>query len=120
MDRQLKSEKVVIGSMLLDPSCIDLVKKYVRGSDYFKNPVLGEAFFVIVKMYEEKKDIDLVTVSDTIGTSKAFILAEAMNETVTSAHTEEYARIVRDNYIRMTLAKKLKIYIIIYVFHCRR
>ena len=59
-------------------------------------------------MYEEKKDIDLVTVSDTIGTSKAFILAEAMNETVTSAHTEEYARIVRDNYIRMTLAKKLK------------
>lgn len=108
MDRQLKSEKAVIGSMLLDPSCIDLVKKYVRGSDYFKNPVLGEAFFVIVKMYEEKKDIDLVTVSDTIGTSKAFILAEAMNETVTSAHTEEYARIVRDNYIRMTLAKKLK------------
>ena len=27
MDRQLKSEKAVIGSMLLDPSCIDLVKK---------------------------------------------------------------------------------------------
>ncbi|MCM8820155.1 MAG: AAA family ATPase [Candidatus Omnitrophica bacterium] len=108
MDQQLKSEKAVIGSMLLDPSCIDLVKKYIRDSSYFKNFILGEAFSTIIKMHEEKKNIDLITVSDTIGINKAVVLADALNETVTSAHAEEYARIIRDYYVRKVLAEKLK------------
>ena len=107
MDRQLKSEKAIIGSILLDPDCIDLVKKYVQG-EYFKNPILGEAFTIIVNMHEEKRDIDLVTVSDVVGIKKAALLADVLNETVTSAHAEEYAKIVRDYYVRRTLAGKMK------------
>jgi len=100
--QKLKSEQAVIGSIIMEPDCIDLVKKYIPNGSYFINSNFGKVLDTVYKMNDEGQAIDLTTVFDTIP-EIADMLSEIMDAMVTTAHVEEYAKMVRDSYARRTL-----------------
>ena len=106
MTQKLKSEQAVIGSIIMEPDCIDLVKKYIPNGSYFINTNFGKVLDTVYKMNDEGQAIDLTTVFDTIP-EIADMLSEIMDAMVTTAHVEEYAKMVRDNYARRTLRRAL-------------
>lgn len=112
MHEVIKSEQAVIGSMIIDPECIDLVRRYIASGDYFKNTFLGEVFDVICKLQDEESKIDLVTVVDKMPKKKGNeihdFLYEISNCIITTAHVEDYAKIVRDYHARRKLQFLLK------------
>jgi replicative DNA helicase len=102
--RDLKSEQAVIGSILMEPDCIDLVKKYIPNGSYFIDRNLGKTLDAVYKMYDAGQVIDLTTVYDTVP-DVSYLLSEVMDALVTTAHVEEYAKMVRDSYARRALKK---------------
>lgn len=102
MGRDLKSEQAVIGSILMEPDCIDLVKKYIPNGSYFIDRNLGKTLDAVYKMYDAGQVIDLTTVYDTVP-DVSYLLSEVMDALVTTAHVEEYAKMVRDSYARRKL-----------------
>lgn len=103
---ELKSEQAVIGSIIIEPDCIDLVKKYIPDGSYFINSVLGEVFDTVCKMHEAGEAIDLTTVFDRIPKATDMLI-KIMGALVTTAHVEEYAKTIRDYYARRKLKKLL-------------
>lgn len=100
-----QSEKAVIGSMILDPSCIDVVLQYVKGSEYFTDPFLGTCYKTLVRMHKNNQKIDLVTLKDAqLGIKNQMTrLASLVSEVDYVSNVEEYAKIVRDYYARRRL-----------------
>jgi len=108
---ELYSEKALIGSMILDPACIDMVRQYVKGPGYFQNAVHGKIFGVLLKMAEEEKKIDVATVYDEVRNEVSVqYLTQTINLLPTAAHAEEYAKNVRDNYMRSLIRERLRVF----------
>jgi replicative DNA helicase len=102
----LKSEKAFIGSILIDPDCLEIARQYVKSPDYFQELFYGQVYEVILRMSENERAIDISTVYDALPDKEnAYLLGEIVSQTPTSAHIEDYAKNVRDNYAR----RKLKI-----------
>lgn len=88
----------------MEPDCIDLVKKYIPNGSYFIDRNLGKTLDAVYKMYDAGQVIDLTTVYDTVP-DVSYLLSEVMDALVTTAHVEEYAKMVRDSYARRALKK---------------
>ena len=99
---ELKSEQAVIGSILMEPDCIDLVKKYIPKGSYFADKNMGKVLDTVYKMHEEGQAIDMTTVYDAIPEFTE-MLGKIMDSLVTAAHAEGYAKRVRDHYARRRL-----------------
>ncbi len=105
------AEKSLIGSVILDPDCIDLVREHVPEGKYFHCITFAEAFDKAVKLKEEGKDVDITTVLDTMNSRNNGAmdkLMEAVDDTPTTAHAEQYAEMVKEAYMRKLLAQALK------------
>lgn len=88
--------------MMMEPDCIDLIKKYIPNGTYFVNKNLGKVLDTVYKMNDEGKSIDITTVYDAVP-GVVHSLPQIMDALVTTAHTEGYAKMVRDGYARRTL-----------------
>jgi len=106
-----ESEKSLIGSILTDPECIDIIRQYVPDGSYFKNILFGKVFDVAVNLYVSQKKIDIAIINDRAGLKGDMLgqLMRAVDETPTTAHAEEYAKNVRDHHTRRALADIKKI-----------
>ncbi len=101
---ELKSEQAVIGSILTEPDCIDLVKKYIPDGSYFADAFLGKVLNTVYKMHDNGEAIDLTTVYDKMP-EVVDLLARIVDALVTTAHVEEYAKLIRDYYARRKLKR---------------
>ena len=97
MDVELSAQTAVIGSMLIDPSCIPVLMSQLDPDD-FPDTTNRHIFEAFRSLYLANKTIDPVTVLAELG-SDAYspTLADMMRLTPTSANCEEYARILRDS-----------------------
>lgn len=97
MDVELSAQTAVIGSMLIDPSCIPALMSQLEPDD-FPDATNRHIFEAFRSLYLANKTIDPVTVLAELG-SDAYspTLADMMRLTPTSANCEEYARILRDS-----------------------
>ena len=105
------AEQAVIGSMLIDPSCIPDVINKVR-SDEFYIQANREIYETIFHMFSFGQSIDAVTVMDQMKVRGVFrdnstqqYLAEIMSLTPTAANVQKYAAIVRDQALLRNLQK---------------
>lgn len=96
---KIVSEQAVIGSIIMEPDCINLVRRYIPSGNYFLDKRLGEIIDTVYGMYDMGQTIDLTTVYDKMP-GIADMLAQIMNALATTAHVEEYAKTVRDYYAR--------------------
>lgn len=105
---KLKSEQAVVGSILMEPDCIDLVKKYIPTGKYLLDRELGIVLETVYKMYDAGQAIDLTTVYDKIPEMGiANLVAQIGSSLITTAHVEEYAKMVRNHYARRNLRELL-------------
>src|SRR3989339_142213 len=96
-----EAEKSVLGALLLDKDSIVSVAEFLR-AEHFYTETHSQIYQSIMALYEERKPIDLVTLTDQLKKQKALkrvggsaYLSELANSVPTAAHIEEYGRIVK-------------------------
>ena len=88
-----------MGSILIDPDALIRVADIVRGDDFYDSRH-GLIFDAIIKLYEQRKPIDLVTLADALTGTKHLkqiggmtFLTELASSVPSATHAAEYARI---------------------------
>ena len=105
-----QAEQAVIGSMLIDPSCIPAVLEKLR-TDEFYVKLNKDIFETIYTMFSFGQTIDPVTVLDQMKVHGVYqdnceqYLAEVMRMTPTAANVLEYGSIVRDRALMRRLGE---------------
>ncbi|WP_440552917.1 replicative DNA helicase [Vescimonas sp.] len=99
-DYSADAEQAVIGSMLIDASCVKDLMKCLEGEDFFIQ-TNQDIFETVRRMYVAGKPIDGVMVADELERAGKYssetrsYLVQCMEITPTSANAMEYAQIVR-------------------------
>lgn len=99
----LEAENAVIGSILIDPSCLRAVSGVLRGEDFGleANRLLYEA---AVRLDRENRPADPVLIRQEVqragGDVSAQYMMQLMELTPTAANVEEYADLTRENALR--------------------
>ena len=104
------AEQAVIGSMLIDPSCVPVVIDKVRAQDFYIE-ANRNIFETVFSMFAYGQTIDPVTVLDQMKVrgvykeaSQQYVM-ELMQITPTAANVLEYAAIVRDRALLRNIAQ---------------
>lgn len=96
----LEAEEAVLGSLLLDPTCVVQIADFLRVGDFYRerNNWVYEADLAL---YDRHDMIDVVTLCDELerqgrlaDLGGAAYITSLMNAVPTAAHVEHYARIV--------------------------
>jgi replicative DNA helicase len=104
-----EAEKSVLGSMLLDKDAVINVAGILKPPFFYeeKHSLIYEA---ILELFEDGQPIDQVTVTDKLKSKKVLkkvggrtYLTDLVSFVPTSAHAEDYAKIVKGNAIRRSL-----------------
>ena len=109
MPNSLEGEQAVLGSMLIDASCINDVMDKLRADDFYHRQN-REIFDTIHHMFVYSRPIDGVTVAEEMqknGTATEATrgyLVQLMEITPTSANVMEYVQIVRDKALLRNIA----------------
>ncbi len=96
----MQAERSLLGTILLDADSLIKVADIVAADDFYdrRNGIIYE---MVVKLYEKRRPIDLVTLSEELKSAKELeniggmtYLTELAGSEATTAHAAEYARIV--------------------------
>ena len=105
MPFSLEAEQSVLGSIMIDPACMDTIATMISGDDFYL-PEHTEIFSAMQSMYLKSKNIDVVTLLDELVISGTYDEAggnsylKLISETVpTAVNAVDYAKIVRDKAI---------------------
>ena len=109
MPNSLEGEQAVLGSMLIDASCINDVMDKLRTDDFYHRQN-REIFDTIHHMFVFSRPIDGVTVAEEMQKNGSATdatrsyLVQLMEITPTSANVMEYVQIVRDKALLRSIA----------------
>lgn len=105
MPFSLEAEQSLLGSILIDPACMDEIAVITSADDFYM-PEHSEIFRAMQSMYLKSKNIDVVTLIEELVRSGTYdesggreylrLVADAVP---TAANAKDYARIVRDKAI---------------------
>lgn len=102
-------EASVLGAVLIDSQSMMEIAGWLK-PEHFYAPAHGAIYEVMVSLYEDRKPIDLVTITEGLKAKKklkqvggATYVSELTNRVPTSANIEEYAKMVRDYSIKRNL-----------------
>ena len=111
MPHSLEGEQAVLGSMLIDESCVKDVMDKLRPSDFYLRQN-REIFETIYSMFTYAKPIDGITVCEEMQKNGTYddqttrsYLVQLMEITPTSANVMEYVAIVRDKALLRGVAQ---------------
>ena len=105
-----QAEQAVIGSILIDPSCVPEVLEQLK-ADTFYNKLNRDIYETVYTMFSYGQTIDPVTVLDQMKVRGVYqdncpeYVAEVMRMTPTAANVLEYAAIVRDRALLRRLSE---------------
>lgn len=105
----LEAEVSVLGACLIDRDAVVSVVEVLRPA-YFYEEKHGAIFSAIVEMYQDRKPVDIVSVSEELKRQKQLTevggtayLTELANKVPTAGHVEHYAALVKDQYTKRQL-----------------
>ncbi len=100
--QSIDAEQSVLGSLLIDKDAVAEVAAFLKGSHFYQEKH-GLIFEAILELFEQREPVDVVTVSEKLKKKKALkqvggasYLTDLVNRVPTSAHVENYAKIVKD------------------------
>ena len=105
----LEAEQSVLGSILIDPNCFADLTEIIHADDFYLDEH-GEIFYAMQDLFAKSREIDLVTLIDTLVSrgvyneeeSKKYI--KVIAQTVPSAaNVLDYAKIVREKSLLRSL-----------------
>lgn len=109
--QNLDAEISLLGSILIEDEVISMIADKISSGDFYDRRH-GTIYSATLKLYEQHKPVDLLTLSnalrdsgdlETIGGSS--YLTELTNAVPTAAHAEHYADIVAEKAMRRKLIK---------------
>ena len=110
MPQAAEAEQAVLGSMLIDPSCIPDIIEMLRPEDFYTEEN-RRIFETIFSMFTNSQRIDAVTVLNELKLNGIYdeaggraYLAQVMEITPTAAGVREYAQIIRDKSMLREIA----------------
>lgn len=105
MPFSLEAEQSLLGSIMIDPACMDEIAGIISADDFYLSEH-SEIYKVMQSMYLKSKNIDVVTLIDELVKSGTYdeaggrdylkLVAEAVP---TAANAKDYAAIIRDKAI---------------------
>lgn len=104
-----EAEACVLGSILIDKDAIVTVAEFLRSEHFYKeaNKLIYQA---ILKLYEDREPIDIVTLKERLKKDKnltrvngSAYLTSLVNSVPTAAHVEQYGRLVKDDFTKREL-----------------
>lgn len=105
-----QAEQSVLGSILIDKEAIIRISEILRSDDFYSD-INGIIYSAMLVLYENRKPIDLLTISDQLRKSKLIkkfdnsYLTDLVDTVPTAANVETYARITKENAIKRRLIK---------------
>jgi len=100
--QSIETEACVLGSMILHSPTIDIVVQIIK-PEHFYRPAHQLVFNTLVRMKDQRKEIDLVTLRDELSRQGQLesaggveYLVQLVDGVPSAANAEFYARIVRD------------------------
>ena len=107
----IDAEESVIGAIMIDRDAIVEVAGFLR-PEHFYEEVNGEIYSAMLSLFEERRPIDLITLKEKLKEHKrlkeiggAGYLSGLVNKVPTSAHVEQYGRIIHDYFAKRQLIK---------------
>jgi len=109
LPNNLEAEKGVLGSILIDEDSILKVMEILEFHDFYQ-PKHREIFEAVQEIYHSHEPVDVLTLTSKLKSKKklkgiggAAYLADLVSAVPTSAHAENYSRLVKDASIRRKL-----------------
>ncbi|PLT29524.1 replicative DNA helicase [Peribacillus deserti] len=109
--QNIEAEQAVLGAIFLEPSSLTLASEVLIPEDFYRN-AHQKIFNVMVKLNDEGKPVDLVTVTEELQASKQLedvggvsYLSELAGSVPTAANIEYYARIVEEKALLRRLIR---------------
>jgi replicative DNA helicase len=103
------AEAAVLGALLIDKEAASFISELVK-PEYFYNDSNREIFEAMSELYEERKPIDLITLTSKLKSRKSYekvggasYLTGLASSTPTAANVEHYAEILREKFLRRSL-----------------
>lgn len=107
--QNLEAERSVLGSILLDPEVLPNVAEVLK-VEHFYSPQHALIFEAVLQLYQASKPVDLVTLTSQLKKNNKLqqvggsaYLSELVAIVPTSAHSEEYAALVKEESTRRSL-----------------
>lgn len=104
-----EAEQAVLGAILIDKDAISAVSQLIS-PDNFYDERHHDIYDAMTSLYEERKPIDLLTLTDILKKRKKYdkvggsaYLSSLTNIVPTAANSEYYAGIIREKYVRRSL-----------------
>lgn len=103
-----EAEQSVLGAVLIDKNAINLVSELIHPSDFY-DPTHGIIFKAMLALYDEKRPIDLVTLTAQLKKEKTFdkigssFLTDVVNGVPSAANIEHYALLIKEASIKRAL-----------------
>src|SRR3990172_840949 len=99
-------EQSVLGAILIDKDAMVDVAEFLRPQHFYKE-AHSHVFSAMIALYEQHEPLDVVTVTAQLkkdGSLKsaggASYISELLDAVPTSAHAEQYGRIIREQYTK--------------------
>lgn len=102
------AERSVLGSILIDKDAIISVSELLKTSDFY-NDLNGIIYGAMLSLYEERRPIDLLTLTEQLKKNKQLkkvdssYLTDLVDLVPTAANVESYAKITKENATRRNL-----------------
>tara|TARA_B100000029_G_scaffold516708_1_gene632988 strand:- start:5611 stop:6936 length:1326 start_codon:yes stop_codon:yes gene_type:complete len=96
------SEKAVLGSVLQDEKCFDIVKDFIPEKDVFYQEKHKEIWDTICKLKQERIPVDIVNVSSKLS-GMTYYITGLSDSVPTTANVESYARQLNGDWLRRKL-----------------
>ena len=107
--QDLEAEKAIIGAILLDQDAFTSIVQALK-PEHFYSRSHSDIYAAIYDLYEKREPIDLVTLTAQLKSKGLFdqvggaaYLADLASGVPTAANITQYARIVRDHFIKRQL-----------------
>ena len=103
-----EAEQSVLGAILIDKDAIGLVTQILSPKDFY-NDINGIIFDAMISLYEERKPIDAVTLSQKLKKNKdgekveASYILDLVNIVPTAANIEHYGQMIKEEAIKRNL-----------------
>lgn len=103
------AERTLLGALLIDADTMIDVRPLLKPED-FHDPVHSTIYAAMVSLYDDRKPVDFVTLSNILSTDEAItriggsaFLATLASEVPTASHAATYAEIVREKSLKRQL-----------------
>ncbi len=108
--QNIEAEQSLLGALLIDKDAIVTVAEILNPDHFYKTEQHGHIYSAIVKLFEKREPVDVVTVTDKLRQDGVLdivggpaYLTELVNMVPTAAHVLSYARIIKGHAIRRQL-----------------